>query len=178
MQIQYELLKKTSKRTFESYIRNSRQIKNSWKISPYTFFLSLKNNGAFSHTYLQEVFLPYYMQHQHIKRGSQWDYNRQPSNCGLKFNHKRQKCKLILAIKRFHGISNLAFLSVLCISADLHGRLAPEEPPNQKTSSDVLRNRRLLDITKPSLVEMNFLPSPFNLSIRPALGSEGRGNFR
>ena len=48
MQIQYELLKTTSKRTFESYIRNSRQIKNSWKISPYTFFLSLKNNGAFS----------------------------------------------------------------------------------------------------------------------------------
>ena len=35
MRIQYELLKITSKRTFESYIRNSRQIKNSWKISPY-----------------------------------------------------------------------------------------------------------------------------------------------
>ena len=64
-----------------------------------------------------------------IKRGSQWDYNRQPSN-GLKFNVNRQKCKLILTIKKFHGISNLAFLSVLCISADLHGRLAPEESPN------------------------------------------------
>ena len=37
----------------------------------------------------------------------------------------------------------------------------------------MLRNRRLLDITKPSLVEMNFLPSPFNLSIRPALGVKG-----
>ena len=35
MRIQYELLKTTSKRTFESYIRNLRQIKNSWKISPY-----------------------------------------------------------------------------------------------------------------------------------------------
>ena len=35
MRIQYELLKTTSKRTFESYIRNSRQTKNSWKISPY-----------------------------------------------------------------------------------------------------------------------------------------------
>ena len=35
MRIQYELLKTTSKRTCESYIRNSRQIKNSWKISPY-----------------------------------------------------------------------------------------------------------------------------------------------
>jgi len=37
MQIQYELLRTTSKRIFESYIWNSRQIKNSWKISPYTY---------------------------------------------------------------------------------------------------------------------------------------------
>ena len=57
----------------------------------------------------------------YIKRGSQWDYNRQPSN-GLKF-----KCKLTLTIKKFQGISNLAFLSVLSISADLHGLLASEE---------------------------------------------------
>ena len=35
MQIQYELLRTTSKRIFESYISYSRQIKNSWKISPY-----------------------------------------------------------------------------------------------------------------------------------------------
>ena len=35
MQIQYELLKTTSKRTFESYIWNSRQI--NWKISPYIY---------------------------------------------------------------------------------------------------------------------------------------------
>ena len=35
MRIQYELLKTTSKRTFKSYIWTSRQIKNSWKISPY-----------------------------------------------------------------------------------------------------------------------------------------------
>ena len=31
MQIQYELLKTMLKRIFESYIWNSRQIKNSWK---------------------------------------------------------------------------------------------------------------------------------------------------
>ena len=36
MQIQYELLRTTSKRIFESYMWYSRQIKNSWKISPYT----------------------------------------------------------------------------------------------------------------------------------------------
>ena len=35
MQIQYELLKTTLKRIFETYTWNSRQIKNSWKISPY-----------------------------------------------------------------------------------------------------------------------------------------------
>ena len=35
MQIQYELLKTTLKRIFESYKWNSGQIKNSWKISPY-----------------------------------------------------------------------------------------------------------------------------------------------
>ena len=35
MRIQYELLKTTSKRTFKSYIWTSRQIKNSWKTSPY-----------------------------------------------------------------------------------------------------------------------------------------------
>ena len=35
MQIQYELLKTTLKRIFESYTWNSRQIKNSWKIFPY-----------------------------------------------------------------------------------------------------------------------------------------------
>ena len=34
----------------------------------------------------------------------------------------------------------------------------------------MLRNRLPLDITRPSLVKMNFLPSPFNLSIRPTLG--------
>ena len=54
MRIQYELLKTTSKRTFESCIRNSRQIKNSWKnlslhfdrifIKPLlTFHISLKS---------------------------------------------------------------------------------------------------------------------------------------
>ena len=36
MRIQYELLKTTSKRTFKSYIWTSRQIKKSWKISPYS----------------------------------------------------------------------------------------------------------------------------------------------
>ena len=36
MQIHYDLLRTTSKRIFESYIWNSMQIKNSWKISPYT----------------------------------------------------------------------------------------------------------------------------------------------
>ena len=35
MRIQYELLRTTSKRIFESYIWYSSQIKNSWKISPY-----------------------------------------------------------------------------------------------------------------------------------------------
>ena len=42
MQIHYDLLRTTSKRIFESYIWNSMQIKNSWKISPYTcvFFSS------------------------------------------------------------------------------------------------------------------------------------------
>ena len=35
MQIQYELLRTTSKWIFESYIWYSRQIKNSWRISPY-----------------------------------------------------------------------------------------------------------------------------------------------
>ena len=39
MQIQYELLRTTSKQIFESYIWYSRQIKNSWKISPYTVSL-------------------------------------------------------------------------------------------------------------------------------------------
>ena len=49
MKIQYELLKTTSKRTFESYIRNSRENKEFMEnLSAYTFFLSLKNNGAFS----------------------------------------------------------------------------------------------------------------------------------
>ena len=54
MRIQYELLKTTSKRTFESCIQNSRQIKNSWKnlslhfdrifIKPLlTFHISLKS---------------------------------------------------------------------------------------------------------------------------------------
>ena len=37
----------------------------------------------------------------------------------------------------------------------------------------MLRNRLLLDITRPSLVKMNFLPTPCNLSIRPTLGVGG-----
>ena len=40
MQIQCELLKTKSKRIFESYIWNSRQIKNLRKISPYSCWLS------------------------------------------------------------------------------------------------------------------------------------------
>ena len=35
MQVQYELLRTTSKRIFEGYMWNSRQVKNSWEISPY-----------------------------------------------------------------------------------------------------------------------------------------------
>ena len=37
----------------------------------------------------------------------------------------------------------------------------------------MLRNRLLLDITRPSLVKMNFIPTPCNLSIRPTLGVGG-----
>ena len=130
MQIQYELLKKTAKRTFESYIRNSRQIKNSWKISPYTFFLSLKNNGAFSQCVLTgSLLVMLHVVFTILKEGLSRIITVSRKN-GLKFNVNRQKCKLILAIKRLDGVRNLAFLSVLCISADLHGRLAPEESPN------------------------------------------------
>ena len=89
----------------------------------------------------------------YIKRGSQWDYNRQPSN-GLKFNLNRQECKLTLTIKKFQGISNLAFLSVLSISADLHGLLASEEsltetrkPVPMCSETDLI----LLDISRLSL---------------------------
>ena len=45
MQIQHELLKSKSKGIFESYIWKSRQIKNSWKISPFNstvFWVSCK----------------------------------------------------------------------------------------------------------------------------------------
>ena len=45
MQIQYELLRTTSKWIFESYIWYSRQIKNSWKISPYKVILSKRQDG-------------------------------------------------------------------------------------------------------------------------------------
>ena len=38
-------------------------------------------------------------------------------------NCHRQKCRLILTVKKFQGISNLA------ISADLYGLLAPEGFP-------------------------------------------------
>ena len=37
------------------------------------------------------------------------------------FTVNRQKCRLILTVKKFQGFS------VLTISADLHGPLAPEE---------------------------------------------------
>ena len=38
----------------------------------------------------------------------------------------RQKCRVILTVKTFQGIF------ILAISADLHGRLAPEESPHLK----------------------------------------------
>ena len=44
MQIQYELLRTTSKQIFESYMWYLRQIKNSWKISPYNNLISYLNS--------------------------------------------------------------------------------------------------------------------------------------
>ena len=44
----------------------------------------------------------------------------------LKCNRQRQKCRLILAVKKFQGDSNLT------ISAYLHGLLAPKESLNWK----------------------------------------------
>ena len=44
MQIQYELLRATSKQIFESYMWYLRQIKNSWKISPYNNLISYLNS--------------------------------------------------------------------------------------------------------------------------------------
>ena len=38
----------------------------------------------------------------------------------------RQKCRVILTVKTFQGIF------ILAISADFHGRLAPEESPHLK----------------------------------------------
>ena len=63
----------------------------------------------------------------------------------LFFTVSHQKCRLVLTVKKFQGISNLALFS---ISADLHGPLAPEQSPNRKTSSHVLKTR-LQDITTP-----------------------------
>ena len=58
----------------------------------------------------------------------------------------RQKCRLILTVRKFQGISNLAFFS---ISADRHGLLLLKNPaPNWKTSSHVLKTL-LQDITRP-----------------------------
>ena len=50
----------------------------------------------------------------------------------LLFTVNRQKCRLILIVQKFQGISILLFFS---ISADHHGLLAPEE------SSSTLENQ-------------------------------------
>ena len=49
------------------------------------------------------------------------EINHQPSKKVVFFAVNRQKCRLILTVKKFQGFS------VLTISADLHGPLAPEE---------------------------------------------------
>ena len=95
------------------------------------FFLPLKNSGAFSQYVLTgSLLVMLHVAFIILKEGLSGIITVSRASKGLKFNVNRQKCKLILTIKKFHGVSNLAFLSVLCISADLHGRLAPEEPPN------------------------------------------------
>ena len=50
-------------------------------------------------------------------------FSRPPSQ-RVFFTVYRQKCRLKFSVEKFHGISNLT------ISADLHGRLAPEESLN------------------------------------------------
>ena len=80
-------------------------------------------------------------------RGSQF-VNRQSSKGQLFFTVtvSRQKCRLILTVRKFQGISNLAFFS---ISADRHGLLLLKNPaPNWKTMSHVLKTL-LQDITRP-----------------------------
>ena len=65
--------------------------------------------------------------------------NRQKS---LFFTVKRQKCSSILMVEKSQFISNLP------ISADLQGRLAPEESQNWKTCSQ-FSNTISPDITRP-----------------------------
>ena len=45
-----------------------------------------------------------------------------------------QNCRLMLTVKKFHGISNLT------ISGNFHRLLAAEETPNGKTSSRIVKN--------------------------------------
>ena len=59
MQIQYELLRTTSKPIFESYIWNSRQIKNSWKISPYISKTGIMVKGHFKSGQLDFILYNY-----------------------------------------------------------------------------------------------------------------------
>ena len=54
-------------------------------------------------------------------------FNRKPSKKVLFFTVNRQKCRLILTVKKFQGISkNVTF------SADLHGLLASEESGSKR----------------------------------------------
>ena len=48
--------------------------------------------------------------------------------------NRRQKCRLILIVKKFQVISNLT------ISADLHGLLTPEESLNWKNQFPCFQN--------------------------------------
>ena len=48
----------------------------------------------------------------------------------------RQKCRLMLTVKKFQGISNLTLL------AHLHGLLAPEEAPNWKNQFHIYPHPR------------------------------------
>ena len=63
--------------------------------------------------------------------------NRQPSK-RLLFTVNRQKCKLILIVQKFQGISVLLFLVFQLIIMDFW--LLKNPAPHWKTSSHVLKN--------------------------------------
>ena len=63
--------------------------------------------------------------------------------------NSRQKCRLILIVKKFQVISNLT------ISGDLHGLLTPEESLNWKNQSHVFKTLSIDIITQNLLISKN-----------------------